>query len=260
MRIVSLVENTSSKGLPVEHGLSLYIETDRHRVLYDTGQTELFADNAEKLGVDLSSVDFCFLSHGHYDHSGGLKRFTALNGKAKIYMARSAFGLYYNMSGKYIGLDQSWADDPALQERIVYTDGTERIDDQLTVLYPGKAKRVDMGNAGMSYRLGGKSFPEDFSHEQYLMIEEGGKRVLISGCSHRGIINIMDWFKPDVMIGGFHFMNLAIDETLLDYGRELNGFGADYYTCHCTGEAQYEHLRTVMPRLHYLSEGEDIEL
>ena len=93
MRIVSLVENTSSKGLPVEHGLSLYIETDRHRVLYDTGQTELFADNAEKLGVDLSSVDFCFLSHGHYDHSGGLKRFTALNGKAKIYMARSAFGL-----------------------------------------------------------------------------------------------------------------------------------------------------------------------
>ncbi|MBQ1907516.1 MAG: MBL fold metallo-hydrolase [Firmicutes bacterium] len=260
MKITTLVENTCSTGLPTEHGLSLFIEANGVRVLYDTGETELFAENAEKLGVDLSTADFCFLSHGHHDHGGGLKRFTEINDRAKIYMARGAFGLYYNMAGKYIGLNRSWLDDPAVQERIVYTDGELRLAEGITILPPGLKKRVDMGNAGMSYREGGRSFPEVFRHEQYLLIEEGDKRVLISGCSHQGIINIMDWFKPDVMIGGFHFMNMALDDKLLEFGRALDAYGAEYYTCHCTGEAQYECLRKVMKRLHYLAEGDVLEI
>ena len=73
MKVTSLVENTSRRGLPVEHGLSLHIQLDDGRqVLFDMGQRRLFADNAERLGIRLADVDAAIVSHGHYDHGGGL--------------------------------------------------------------------------------------------------------------------------------------------------------------------------------------------
>ena len=76
MTITSLVENTSCKALPVEHGLSLHIRLDDGRsVLFDMGQKQLFADNAARLNINLSEVDLAIVSHGHYDHGGGLKTF-----------------------------------------------------------------------------------------------------------------------------------------------------------------------------------------
>ena len=76
MRIINLTENTLGRaGCLAEHGLCFYIETDNHRVLMDTGQTDLFRQNAEKLGVDLTAVDTVVLSHGHYDHGGGIPAF-----------------------------------------------------------------------------------------------------------------------------------------------------------------------------------------
>ena len=260
MKITALVENTTRRDLPVEHGLSLFIETDRHHILFDTGRSDLFAWNAERLGVDLKSVDICFLSHGHYDHGGGLKTFTGINDHAKIYMNRNAFGLHFHGKERYIGLNREWLEDRTLQERIVYTDGTCRIDEQLSVLPPGKKKRVDMGSAGLFVKENGCFYPEDFRHEQYLMIRENGKNVLISGCSHRGIVNIVEWFKPDVLVGGFHFMGHAPDDALLAYGRMLDEYDTEYYTCHCMGKEQYDFLRPHIRRLHYLPEGEAIEL
>ena len=105
MKITVLTENTSACGLTFEHGLSLYIETNGHRLLFDTGQTALFSENAERLGVDLAAVDICVLSHGHYDHGGGLKRFIGLNDHAPIYLSHHAFCSCCNAKGKYIGLD-----------------------------------------------------------------------------------------------------------------------------------------------------------
>ena len=101
MKITVLTENTSSCGLPCEHGLSLYIESNGKRILFDTGQTALFAENAERLGIDLSAVDICVISHGHYDHGGGLGRFLEINDRAPVYLSRHAFGSYFNAKEKY---------------------------------------------------------------------------------------------------------------------------------------------------------------
>ena len=83
MRIINLIENREGcSGCTPEHGLSFYIETKKHKLLMDTGATGLILENAEKLGVDLTEVDTVILSHGHYDHSGGIIPFTGINDRA----------------------------------------------------------------------------------------------------------------------------------------------------------------------------------
>ena len=91
MKIVTLVENTcGAENCIAEHGLSIYIETEKHRLLLDTGQTDAVVRNAEALGIDLRAVDTVILSHGHYDHTGGVMPFSRLNSSAQIIMQHSA--------------------------------------------------------------------------------------------------------------------------------------------------------------------------
>ena len=257
MKITALTENTSKSGLPYEHGLSLYIETEEHNILFDTGQTELFAKNAEKLGVDLSKVDTAVLSHGHYDHGGGLKKFLELNKTAPVYMSKFAFEPHFNGTEKYIGLDLSLQD----SGRIILTDGVTKIAENLT-LYScnGNKKILDLGSFGLNSKENGEIVPDDFRHEHYLLIEENSKRVLISGCSHKGIVNIEDWFKPDVLIGGFHLSKLALGDKLKSVAQRLNSYDTSYYTCHCTGAQQYDFMKRYMGRLDYISAGDSIIL
>ena len=107
MRIVNLIENTEGRSECLyEHGLSFYIETERHKALLDLGQTDNSLRNAESLGVDLKVVDTVVLSHGHYDHSGGIIPFTRINDHAAIYMQSSAGGDYYADDGKMAGDDR----------------------------------------------------------------------------------------------------------------------------------------------------------
>lgn len=258
MKITALTENTSGDPrIGCEHGLSLYIEASAHKILFDAGQSGLFADNAAVLGVDLSQVDCAVLSHGHYDHGGGLARFLQLNDHAPVYLSRYAFEPHYNGTEKYIGLD------PALRNcgRLVFTDGEQPIADGLTLYACGRREMrypIDTGNLLM--RDDGVLKPEDFRHEQYLLIEENGKRILISGCSHKGILNIMHWLRPDVLVGGFHFMKRGLDETLVSDARRLAAYPTDYYTCHCTGVEQYRRMKPHMERLHYLSAGQTISI
>ena len=258
MKITALAENTSELGFDVEHGLSLYIECLDKKLLFDTGQTGLFAENAERLGIDLSSVDICVLSHGHYDHGGGLKRFFELNRSAKVYMSRYAFEPHYNGADKYIGLDPSLMDH---RDRIVFTEGVTSIGEGMTLYDKNDGDRLtDMGSSGLNAVICGKLAPDDFRHEHYLLIAEDGKRVLFSGCSHKGILNIVDWFRPDVFVGGFHFMKLETGDKLRSYAERLDRYPADYYTCHCTGVEQYSFLKRYMDRLSYLSTGMTIEI
>ena len=258
MRITVLIENTAAdERFCAEHGLSLYIETKGRKILFDAGQSRLFAENAGTLGIDLSAVDFAVLSHGHYDHGGGLKTFLRLNRTAPVYVNRHAFEPHYNASEQYIGLD------PSLREsgRLILTDDVYRIAEGLTLCSCNDRERpYGTDSAGLSVREDGRLLPDDFRHEQYLLIEEDGKRILISGCSHKGIRNITEGFAPDVLIGGFHLMKHPVDGDLLRCAEALSGCGADYYTCHCTGSDQYEAMRPLIPRLRYIRSGETIEL
>lgn len=258
MRITVLTENTScGPMIGCEHGLSLSIETNTHHILFDTGQSSLFAENAEKCGVDLSRVDIAVLSHGHYDHGGGLQRFLQLNDKAKVYLSRYAFEPHYNAAEKYIGLDVGLKD----SDRLVYTSEEYRIDDGLTLYACNEWETVrEIDCAGLSVKQNGRLLPEDFRHEQYLLISDKEKRILISGCSHKGIINIMHWFHPDVLVGGFHFMKMPLDERLVSFAHELDAYDSAYYTCHCTGVEQYAFMKPYMKKLHYLSAGQTIEI
>lgn len=257
MKITSLAENTSACGMPVEHGLSLYIETNGRKLLFDSGQSDLFAQNAKRLGVDLNTVELMVLSHGHYDHGGGIQTFLAVNGHAPVYLNRHAFEPHFRGDGTYNGLDTALMDEPRLR----FTEGVTRLDEHLT-LYDAEALEPirEWGSFGLTAELDGVIVPDDFRHEQYLMIEENGKKVLISGCSHKGIMNIMNRFAPDVLVGGFHFFKLPLDDKLTQYARELDAYDTDYYTCHCTGEEQFRFMKQTMRRLSYLSTGQTIEI
>jgi len=255
MRMVTLVENTACReNLEAEHGLSLYLETDRHRILFDAGQSGAFAQNAEKLGIDLSRVDVAVLSHGHYDHGGGLPRFLEINKTAPVWMNPHAFEPHYNAADKYIGLAETLEGNP----RIRYSQEIQPIGQRLT-LYSSIPCPRGIQPFGLTVWQKNALVPEDFRHEQYLLIEEGGKRILISGCSHRGILNIMAHFRPDVLIGGFHFMKLAPESPELEAAAaELLRYPCTYYTGHCTGEEQFETLKTILgSRLHRLTTGTD---
>lgn len=258
MKITALTENTQfNDNTSAEHGLSLYIETPNHNILFDMGQTSLFAENAEKLGIDLTKVDIAILSHGHYDHGGGLKKFLETNPNAPIYISRHAFGDYYNGTEKYIGLDKALQN----ETRIIFVDDEFEIDSELS-LYScnNKTKNHYLGSFGLNMKRDGKFLPDDFKHEQYLLINENGKRVLISGCSHKGVMDIVEWFEPDFFIGGFHYSKLELDEKLKEHALTLASHKTAYFTCHCTGTEQYEFMKKYMPQLSYLSCGESIEI
>ena len=253
MQITSLIENTTENNeFTAEHGLSLYIETEQHKILFDMGQSEKFAENAQKLGIDLTEVDIAILSHGHYDHGGGIKHFLKINPKAPLYINKYAFEEHYNADKKYIGIDTSLLGN----DRLIFTEDKYEIDKGLTLSTCNKNHRkYDIGDFGMSVKSDDNFLPEDFRHEQYLLIEENGKNVLISGCSHKGIMNIVDWFNPDILVGGFHFSKFPLDEKLAEYAKTLAAFDTTYYTCHCTGTEQYNFMKNYIPNLHYLSTG-----
>lgn len=256
MRIVTLMENTAlTEELTAEHGLSLYIETGGLRILFDSGESGAFADNAEKLGVDLSKVDLAVLSHGHRDHSGGLLRFLELNDHAAIYVSDFVFDGQCNADGVYIGPD------PKLKERLrTYGEKLELAQGIFLECPREKFGRIPLDTAGLQRSEGGKLIPEDFRHEQYLLIREGEKTVVFSGCSHRGVINIGEKYRPDVLIGGFHFMKREPD-SLNPEAQDLLALPTEYYTGHCTGALQYEFLKKKMgDRLHYLPTGAVLEL
>ncbi|MBR0098436.1 MAG: MBL fold metallo-hydrolase, partial [Treponema sp.] len=217
MRIINLVENEPGEsGCEATHGLSFYVETENHKMLFDTSPGDVVLRNAKKLGVDLTVVDTVILSHGHYDHSGGILSFAALNPNAKIYMQQNAGGEYYAYDGeekgfRYIGIDKKIRS----ISQVHLLTGDTKIDDELQLFtVDTQAFPLPSTNKRLRELCGGEYVQDEFRHEQNLLLTSEGKKILFCGCAHNGILNVMETLErkfgnamlPDFVIGGFHLM------------------------------------------------------
>ena len=260
MKLTTLMENTTcSPRLTAEHGLSLFVEAAGHSFLFDAGQSGAFADNAGQLGVDLKRAEFAVLSHGHYDHGGGMLRFLERNRTAKLYLSEHAFGGHFNAAGRCIGLDDRLLD----SGRLVFTGDVWEIAPGLTLHTCNDRPPVfPIDSAGLTEQVGEFLLPEEFRHEQSLLVEENGKRILLSGCAHKGVLNLLEWFLPDVFVGGFHLKGLSPDDPRLKrWGEAMAAYNTVFYTGHCTGAEQYAVLKEILGnRLNALSTGAVFEI
>lgn len=270
MRIITLVENTPGKGECLyEHGLSIYLETAEHKLLMDTGATDALLKNADCLGIDLKQVDTVILSHGHYDHSGGIMAFSRINKTAQIYMQRTAGEDYYSIhenDEEYIGIDKEILALP----QVKLLDGDLRIDEELALFTDISGRRLwPEGNLRLKRRQGSESVQDSFEHEQCLVVDCEGKKILLSGCAHNGILNILDKYReiygdePDMVISGFHMMREEYSkedmEDIRSTAKELAKLRTIFYTGHCTGKVAFECMKEIMgAQLQEIHSGEVI--
>ena len=274
MRIVCLSENTvGAAGCGAEHGLCFYIETAKHRLLMDTGASDLFIRNAEMLGVNLTKVDTVILSHGHHDHGGGILPFVKMNQKAKIYMQRSATGEFYSDEAggklKNIGLPAEIAGLP----QVVFVEGDLQIDKELFLMSNiGYGHPIPSGCLRQRMKVEQGFVQDDYRHEQCLVIKQGKKLYLFSGCAHHGILNVMDRFRalygkdPDAVFSGMHMMKKG-EQTreekaaIKDTACELKKTSTHFYTGHCTGVEAFDTMRGVLGgQISYVHSGDELEL
>ena len=258
MKITVLIENTSrDKRLIPEHGLSVYVETREHRLLVDTGASPAFLENAGLLGIDLGGVEMVVLSHGHYDHGGGIPVFAGRYPSVPIYLRENALERHCRPAEggiKEIGLDREIRKLPQL----VPVKGNQELGENLFLFtnVTGRELWPD-GNRSLKREEQGKLVQDDFSHEQYLIVKEKGREILLSGCAHNGIINILEEAirlrgrQPDAVISGFHTRKKqgygeADLRMLRQMGRRLRAYQSVFYTGHCTGQEPFDILKQEM--------------
>lgn len=263
MKLIVLAENTAPEcsGLKPEHGLSLYLEYAGKKLLLDAGASGCFADNAERLGVDLAAVELAVLSHGHYDHAGGLARFFQLNTSAPVYYRRGAEGDYFARDPeglRFIGIPQE-----------VRQAGAERLRpvNGLYPLFPGawlapctlRDEEFVCRADNLLRRDGaGELRPDDYRHEQSLVLEEDGELIVLNSCSHNGMVNIVRSVQQQLpgrrvrtAVGGLHMFSRTAasgmnctPEYIAAVADALRGLGVEeVYTGHCTGTPALELLR-----------------
>lgn len=236
MKISILTENlVYRRGFLGEHGLSLLIDTGQKRYLFDTGQSRVFIHNAAKLQVDLKELDAVILSHGHYDHCGGMGNWQAF-GSVPVYVQKQAFEAKYTLNprnGKlrYSGVENegNWQTDAnihKLTERhtqiaegvhllaeIPYTTGFESVPVSFRISeagYLGELLSAEPGQDGVSV--------DEMKDEQLLVVEEETGLCVFAGCAHAGIINCLQYVRkcfPDKKIhclaAGMHLKNCTPD-------------------------------------------------
>lgn len=279
MKITTLIEDTTCDDkLFCEMGFSLLIETEQDRILLDTGRTGKFADNSATLGVDLDNLDACVLSHGHFDHGGGLERFFKENRQTAVFMHNKAIGHFRasnctKMSpavgallhpfiknslkfSRFIGLDA-----PVLEKnanRIQMVKKPREIKDNIYLITDiPRNHPAPHGNKFLMTSEGGQLSPDPFRHEMILAIKEPDGIVLFSGCCHNGILNMIDamedFFKGapvKAVVGGFHLVlqpgkdrMACTPQQVADLCQILIKKGIEkIYTGHCTGQQAFEEL------------------
>lgn len=265
MKATVLVDNIAAEDIKSEWGLSFFIEYQGHKILLDAGGSELFAENAKKLGLSLAEVEYAALSHAHYDHGNGMIRFFAENDKAKFHLRRGTGENCYGkrwIFRKYIGIPRRVMTDYA--QRIELVEGDYPLCPGVT-LVPHKTPGLEnIGKREAMYlREGRKWYPDDFRHEQSLVFETERGLVIFNSCSHGGADNIIKEVQSTfpgkkiyAIIGGFHLYNKT-EEEVLAFARRVQECDVEQiYTGHCTGKKAYGLLQGVLgDKLHQLHSG-----
>jgi 7,8-dihydropterin-6-yl-methyl-4-(beta-D-ribofuranosyl)aminobenzene 5'-phosphate synthase len=259
MKITVLVEDeTIDGGLAAEHGLSLYIEFGGKRILFDAGTTSAFTGNADKLGVDLSAVDFAVVSHGHYDHTGGLPDFFAINDSAPVYMKREAAGEQFasrdGAGRRYIGVDRRLFGEHAGRIRYVSGAAEPAPGCHIVAEIPAEPHWV-CGDANLFVLENEQLVKDAFRHELMLALVEDGGMALITGCSHLGVVNLLRAARKTfpglpvkAVAGGLHLFGPTPDtmncsEEFLDEVAEELKTCCAVYAGHCTGRMAFGLLK-----------------
>ena len=269
VKMTVIVDNVPSDGLKGEWGLCILVEAGDKKVLVDTGGSKLFARNLKALGFDIDEIDYGVLSHAHYDHANGMPKFFKENMKAKFYLREGTaencyhrkplFGNYFNFRF-YIGLPKNVL--TKYSRRIQFVSDDYKLCEG-AYLIPHKSG--DLSSVGrrenMFLRTQRGWIPDNFSHEQSLVIETEKGLVIINSCSHGGAVNIINEIKhtfPEKhiygLVGGFHLFNKS-DEEVRNVAREIKNTGIDYVcTGHCTKDRAFaimkEELGEKLEQLH----------
>jgi len=260
MKITTLIEdhqNPSRKDLVSEHGLSFIIEMDGQVLMSDVGQSGKFVENADTLGVDLSSVEALAISHRHYDHGGGLRKFIKVNHKAEVYLRSCPSYLDFiahdpDGSVHYIGLDKGLLRD--YHHRLTYLAENEKVVTgfhlltDIPAIYP-KPK----GDQRLKMRAGTLLEPDTFEHEMVMVFEGDQGLVILTGCAHNGVLNMIEATRralPEkpilAVIGGFHLHHEDM-VTVKTIGKLLHSWEIPrIITGHCTGDDAIDILADIL--------------
>ena len=254
MKVNILIDNNSiDKNLLTEHGLSIYIEKNNKKILFDTGATNAFLENAEKMHVDLSKIDYVVLSHGHDDHSGGLEYLlNFFNHKPKFISCPNIFCKRYDDEDGEFGIRLT-SKDIEKSFDVIYSAKPYYLSEE--ILFLGEIPRLNnfegKTNVGWNSITKEKDYVTD---DSALVIKHQDGLIIITGCSHSGILNICDYakkiFKTEKIIsiiGGLHLKDSTIDYINATVNElkilELNSI----YACHCTGLIAQEVLKNQTP-------------
>lgn len=282
MKVSVLLENNIDKQsqlkdrLLAAHGLSLYIEWNGKKILFDTGPDLSFARNAVLMGIDLEQVDLVIISHGHNDHSGGLEEFFQLNSSASVYMHKEAPLPHYSRkeTGNIvpIGIDASVL--VKYRNRIKYINKTQDLLPGLRIYenIPQDFPRP-MTNGNLYRQVDRQMIPDDFRHEILMSLDEGQRTSIITGCSHSGILNMVNLVKKDkpeqnvqAVFGGFHVYSRGqksiVSPTYIEkLTSGLKELDTQIFTGHCTGLENFNHIKEELGEtLHSMNTGLIIQI
>lgn len=250
--ITIIVDNKSVEGIQGEWGLSILIRYEGKNILLDAGASNLFLENMKKLGIDVKDIDYAALSHAHYDHANGLPAFLENNEKAKLYIRSSTSTDCYAKKfifKKYIGIPRKMLDQ--YSDRIEMVSGDYKFMDGVWLL-PHKTKGLDsIGRRELMFRKSPSGWvPDDFSHEQSLVVDTDKGLVILNSCSHGGAANIINEVKSTFpekkvygLIGGFHLFNKT-EEEIRELAGKIRETGIEYIcTGHCTKDRAFNILK-----------------
>jgi 7,8-dihydropterin-6-yl-methyl-4-(beta-D-ribofuranosyl)aminobenzene 5'-phosphate synthase len=266
MKVVVLIDNNpdQEEKYLTEHGISIYFEADGLKWLFDVGASANYAINSRKMGIDIADVDYLVLSHAHRDHTGGLEYFLRKNKKARVVMAPLSSGQLFVSYRKQIHHDIT------INHKIV-ADFADRFDfaESNLNLSPDVAlirkiftnSPLPKANCLLFQTDGEVERLDDFRHEIALTVRTSEGIVLFSGCSHHGILNILETasqtYKTDEMIatiGGTHLLDsdwYSEFETEGEITEMANTIVTKYpamklITGHCTGNQAQQLFSTIL--------------